>query len=177
MRRRLICLTIALATVACAEQPAPRTLVTLLPPAEPEAQSSDAAVEEAPNRDLPWPEPPSIFEHESDRCQGLAGNVPVHAAWVNPTMLRLELGAPPEGVAYAPSEPINLVGAQLRSKLMTPEQAVVFLDLSAFRIGVLANVPLECEGEIRRIRVLVMPDSGTLQYGGDVHVVLKDVTP
>ena len=158
---------LGLAFSACAEQPEPRTVVVV--PA-PELESAEA--EQPSARGLPAPEPIDEIE---PRCVRLASRVDAHAAWVNSNMLRLELGTPPDGAAYSPSEPIHLVGAKLRSKLMTPEQAVVFLDLSTLGIGVLANVALECGGEIRRMRVMVMPGSGKLKYGEEFHVVRKDV--
>jgi hypothetical protein len=139
---------------------------------EPERESTEEMAAQPPERDLPWPEP---IDEPDRRCVGLAASIDAKAAWMNPNMLRLELGTPPEDVIYASAEPVNLVGAKLRSQTMTRESAILFLDLSAFRIGVLANVPLTCGGETKRVRVMLMPNSGKLQYGNEFHLVKRDV--
>lgn len=160
---------LGLALSACAAEPAPQSVVVLPPP-----QPEPVAKEEPRERDQQWLDDEVVAEAD-ERCSGLASSVDAQAAWMNPNMLRLELGTPAEGASYSDSEPLNLVGASLRSKTMTRERTVMFLNLSTFRIGVLANVPLECGGATKRIRVMVMPNSGKLQFGGELHVVRKDV--
>lgn len=145
--------------------------VVALPQPEPD-ETVEEREAEPPARGLPLPEP--IAEVDS-RCAALAANVDARAAWMNPTMLRLELGPPPDGASYSDREPTNLVGATLLRKVITRESNVLFLDLSALRIGVLANVPLECDGATKRIRVMVMPNTGKLQFGNEFHLVKRDV--
>lgn len=154
---------------ACAEQPEPRAVVVV---PQPERDAPEEIAAQPPERDLPWPEP---IDEPDRRCVGLAASIDAKAAWMNPNMLRLELGTPPADVTYAPSEPVNLVGAKLRSQTTTRERSILFLDLSTFRIGVLANVPLTCGGETKRVRVMLMPSSGKLQYGTEFHLVKRDV--
>lgn len=153
------------------ERPADHEVVVVLP--QPEAdETADEREAEPPARGLPSPEP--VDEAET-RCVALAADVDARAAWLNPTMLRLELGPPPDGASYSDREPTNLVGATLSRKVITRESNVLFLNLNALRVGVLANVPLECDGSTRRIRVIVMPNSGKLQFGNEFHLVKRDV--
>lgn len=139
---------------------------------EPGREEVEAREADPPARGLPSPEP---MDERDTRCTTIAANVDARAAWMNPTLLRLELGPPPDGASYSDREPTNLVGATLLRKVSSKESNVLFLDLNALRVGVLANVPLECNGATKRIRVMVMPNSGKLQFGNEFHLVKRDV--